>query len=268
MHAPRSTLLGLTLAILATAAAFNPILRENEMAWRDLFLAFDKAEREPVVKSYDLSYLTFEQQDMLKSVADIAELANLTGLPLMDEDPTEGLRIGFRSLSPPVRTRRRRQYEKLPECKPRIVNEPVEQHHDGMRTIPTCIERKVCGGCCSVGRLCVATKTKKVTKKVIQLGTNSATPVLLNVTEDEECECVCKVKASDCPNTQRQEYDQEHCMCRCKSSLREEKAKCESVGNFWDYNSCRCVCRSLAGRECSSGYFFDELSCRCVPLLF
>ncbi|XP_063609603.1 vascular endothelial growth factor A-A-like [Penaeus indicus] len=265
MHGPRSTILGLALAILGTSAAFKQMLGENEMFFRDLFLKFNEAKQEPKVKSYDLSFLSFEQQDLLKSVASIEELANLTGLPLLDEDPSEGLRIGFRSLSPPVRTRRRRQYEKLPTCKPRTVTEPVEQHHDGVRTIPTCIERKVCGGCCSVGRLCVATKTKEVTKKVMQLETNSATPVLLNVTEDEECECVCKIKASDCGNSQRQEYDHENCMCRCKSSLQDEKAVCESLGNFWDNINCRCACRSVMNRECSSGYHFDELTCGCIP---
>ncbi|XP_037797692.1 vascular endothelial growth factor A-like [Penaeus monodon] len=266
MHGARSTILALALAILGTSAAFEPIFGENAMFDRDLFLEVNEAEREPKVKSYDLSFLTFEQQDLLKSVASIGELANLTGLPLLDEDPSHGLRIGFRSLSPPVRTRSRRQYEKLPACKPRTVTEPVEQHHNGVRTIPTCIERKVCGGCCSAGRLCVPTKTKGVTKKVIQLGTNTATPVFLNVTEDEECECVCKIKASDCSNSQRQEYDHENCMCKCKSSLKAEKDMCESLGNFWDYNNCRCACRSLIKRECSSGYYFDELTCNCVPI--
>ncbi|XP_042879494.1 uncharacterized protein LOC122257948 [Penaeus japonicus] len=270
MHGPLSMKLGLALAVLGAASAYNPIFRENDMArWKDSFL-FNEPQREPLVKYYDLSYLSFEQQDLLKTVADVEALANLTGLPLLDDDPRDpsaGLRIGFRSLSPPVRSRRRRQYESLPQCKPRTVVEPIEQHFDGVRAIPTCIERRICGGCCSAGRLCVATKTKTLTKKVIHLiGTYGVAPVLLNVTDDEECQCICKIKASDCINLERQEYDPDNCVCRCKSSLADEKTLCESLGHYWDYNNCTCVCRSIASRECSSGYTFNEFTCGCVPI--
>ncbi|XP_042877332.1 uncharacterized protein LOC122256596 [Penaeus japonicus] len=211
--------------------------------------------------------LSFEQQDLLKTVADVEALANLTGLPLLDDDPRDpsaGLRIGFRSLSPPVRSRRRRQYESLPQCKPRTVVEPIEQHFDGVRAIPTCIERRICGGCCSAGRLCVATKTKTLTKKVIQLiGTSGVAPVLLNVTDDEECQCICKIKASDC--TRRHQYDPDNCACRCKRSLEKEKDTCESLGRSWDFHNCKCVCNTIASKECSSGYTFDEFACGCIP---
>lgn len=226
---------------------------------------------------YDLDFLSFLDKEKLKSVGSIDEIAQITGLSLLPEqnyasdfEGEANYRSRLRLYSSSREHRKKHPNDvilaKRGLCEPEKVSVPLVAEV-GFRVIPACMQIKKCGGCCNPGRECVATITKQLKVKALELSLANnfmQWRVLENVSEDEECECRCRVKEKHCLPTQ--DYDPDACSCLCKPNLERVRQECEMSNRLWDSSLCQCQCplrRPNSDADCGTGQTFNSLTCSC-----
>lgn len=131
---------------------------------------------------------------------------------------------------------------------------------------PTCTRIERCGGCCTSSLYsCQPVEQETVFVQVIKTqyvgGTRMryAGKEIVPIEKHNSCKCQCKIKESDC--TESQEYDARSCQCRCMNE--DDRLKCEAVNQtrYWDVSRCMCRCRS--SDFCSTGFYYNEDTCQC-----
>ncbi|GAB6027919.1 hypothetical protein CHUAL_002134 [Chamberlinius hualienensis] len=142
----------------------------------------------------------------------------------------------------------------------KIGNEPFDIY------FPSCTRIERCGGCCSHDLLeCTPTKKENVTFLVLKtryLGPpinkfDVSETVPYDIEKHLECQCQCRVKASDCNSFQI--YRGNECRCECKNQ--EELKMCVGDFKIWDPSTCSCRCKEI--HECSTGFTFNQDTCKC-----
>ncbi|TRY68701.1 hypothetical protein TCAL_15106 [Tigriopus californicus] len=137
-----------------------------------------------------------------------------------------------------------------------IVNYVQPSHVVVPRCTGLCLERPGCE---------CQPKRKKYTKVDIIVGTNSSATFQLCSTvqiEEHRGPCRCKCTLTNCHYNKV--FDEDQCLCRCKSEFANLKSSCmKDFEREWDEESCTCRCRA---RMCVSGHYQDRATCQCKPL--
>jgi len=131
---------------------------------------------------------------------------------------------------------------------------------------PSCTRMERCGGCCTSDLYsCQPVEQETVFVQVIKTQYTGGTRMkyagkeIVPVEKHTACKCQCKIKESDC--TESQEYDARSCQCRCTNQ--DDRQKCESANQtrYWDVG--RCICRCRLNDFCSTGFYYNEDTCQC-----
>ncbi|XP_042226550.1 vascular endothelial growth factor C-like isoform X2 [Homarus americanus] len=229
------------------------------------------------IRRYNLSQLSFDAKERLKSVATVKELMELPGFPQLQEEEEEGGQLASYIDGSFRKSRRMHEQRRVTRKKePHVVGTGCRVEHisvelktqPGYRFVPACVKLGRCGGCCTPTKICTANTTRPVELKVIRVWENQTSVDDVKVEEEdvESCECKCVVVASDCDHSVM-EYDENLCQCVCKRSLEDERKRCEaSHHHLWHPVLCRCLCvgRHPDFNECSTGYEFSHANCSCV----
>ncbi|XP_042881510.1 platelet-derived growth factor subunit B-like [Penaeus japonicus] len=228
----------------------------------------------------DLHALDRDSLDLLNTITDISDFAQMFNLSLPEEDDFGNISLTVRisgTSDEPA------ELASMANCKPELRTVELDLPHDPQTTFyPTCVRVEQCGGCCFGPLLtCRPSVTKVLKVKVLKTTSassgssrrsrpgrrrrreNTASYHTVSVVKHTSCECGCKVQASDC-NSTIHTYREGECACVCKD--RDEKTKCEEQNStkYWSDETCSCYCRRPL--SCGSGEFFSQFSCRCEHL--
>ena len=105
---------------------------------------------------------------------------------------------------------------------------------------------------CKYAKICVPDQIKNTNVKVFNLlsRTNEARHIKWHKT----CKCKCTLDASLCNNKQR--WNDDRCICECKELI--DKGMCDK-GFIWNPSNFECEC----DKSCDIGEYLDYNNCRC-----
>jgi len=163
-----------------------------------------------------------------------------------------------------------------PACEPRPTIEYLQDPNDlrrGSTLHPDQILVQKCSGSCldnNMYQSCIASRKQSRTIQVVEqqmtargLGDEQCRE--MEVEDDLECECGCRISEEDCLSTQY--FNPNKCQCECNDS--NAKADCYNQNQYggplkeWNEATCQCRCVEQF-RECSSGFVYDSVhTCSC-----
>ena len=135
----------------------------------------------------------------------------------------------------------------------------IDLNKDEQVFYPLSIKVNKCSGNCNdindpMAKLCVPDIIKDMNTKVFNL------LVRINETSKtvwyETCKCVGRLTPAICSD--RQEWNENKCRCKCKEDLVSKLAY--DKGYMWNLSTCSCEC----DRYCEAGQYLDYKNCVCI----